>query len=94
MVVGRRPAAPRIAEKKMANIECMEKLANSFSKLPTVGSKTALRFAYSIINMNDKMLASLYITHYDKYVKVFTNDVDLFANKHEVINRRFTLVAL
>ena len=48
----------------------------------------------SIINMNDKMLASLYITHYDKYVKVFTNDVDLFDNKHEVINRRFTLVAL
>lgn len=38
----------------MANIECMEKLANSFSKLPTVGSKTALRFAYSIINMNEQ----------------------------------------
>ncbi len=38
----------------MANIESMEKLANSFSKLPTVGSKTALRYAYSIINMNEQ----------------------------------------
>lgn len=29
-----------------------EKLINSFTKLPTVGMKTAERFAYSIINMN------------------------------------------
>lgn len=29
-----------------------EKLVNSFTKLPTVGMKTAERFAYSIINMN------------------------------------------
>ena len=29
-----------------------EKLINSFTKLPTVGIKTAERFAYSIINMN------------------------------------------
>ena len=38
----------------MSNIESMEKLANSFSKLPTVGAKTALRYAYSIINMNEQ----------------------------------------
>lgn len=48
----------------------------------------------SIINMNEKMLASLYLMKYDKYVKIFANDIDLFADKHEVKNRRFSLVGV
>lgn len=48
----------------------------------------------SIINANDRILASLYLMKYDKFVKIFTNDVDLFDDRHEVINRRFSLVAV
>lgn len=36
----------------MSNIESMEKLINSFSKLPGVGYKTAERYAYSILKMD------------------------------------------
>ncbi|MDD4211523.1 MAG: recombination mediator RecR [Clostridia bacterium] len=35
------------------NIESFEKLVNNLSKLPGVGNKTAGRFAYAIINMNE-----------------------------------------
>lgn len=31
-----------------------DKLINSFTKIPTVGMKTAQRYAYSIINLNDE----------------------------------------
>lgn len=48
----------------------------------------------AIINMNDKIMASLCLMKYDKYVKIFTNDIDLFDDRHEVINRRFSLVAV
>ncbi len=34
------------------NIECMDRLVNSFTKLPTVGQKTAERYAYAIISMD------------------------------------------
>ena len=35
----------------MSNIESMDRLINSFSKLPGVGYKTAERYAYSILRM-------------------------------------------
>ena len=35
-------------------IEPIGKLANNFSKLPSVGHKTAMRYAYHIINMSDE----------------------------------------
>ena len=35
----------------MNNIESIEKLTNSFSKLPTVGIKTAQRYSYAILTM-------------------------------------------
>ena len=35
-------------------IESLEKLQNSFTKLGGVGSKTALRYAYSVINMDSE----------------------------------------
>lgn len=34
------------------NIECMDRLVNSFTKLPTVGQKTAERYTYAIISMD------------------------------------------
>ena len=48
----------------------------------------------SIVNMNDKMLASLYLMKYDKFVKIYTTDIDLFDDRHELKNRRFSLVAV
>ena len=38
----------------MNELECMEKLVESFCNLPTVGRKTAQRYAYAIINMNQE----------------------------------------
>ena len=32
----------------------LDKLVNSFSKLPGVGKKTAIRYAYSILNMSEE----------------------------------------
>ena len=40
------------------NIDAFEKLANEFSKLPGVGSKTASRYAYAVINMNKEEVES------------------------------------
>ena len=37
----------------MNNIEDMQRLANSFSKLPTVGKKTAERYSYAVLTMTD-----------------------------------------
>lgn len=34
------------------SIESMDRLINSFTKLPAVGQKTAERYAYAVINMN------------------------------------------
>lgn len=36
------------------NIEAFERLVNEFSKLPSVGGKTAARYAYSVINMSQE----------------------------------------
>ena len=35
------------------SIESMDKLINSFTKLPAVGQKTAERYAYAVINMDE-----------------------------------------
>lgn len=48
----------------------------------------------SIINMNEKIMSSLCLMKYDKFVKIYTNDIDLFEDKHEVKNRRFALVSV
>ncbi|MBO7508350.1 MAG: recombination protein RecR, partial [Clostridia bacterium] len=36
------------------SIESMDRLVNSFTKLPAVGQKTAERYAYAVINMSDE----------------------------------------
>ena len=35
------------------SIESMDRLINSFTKLPAVGQKTAERYAYAVLNMNE-----------------------------------------
>ena len=35
------------------SIESMDRLVNSFTKLPAVGQKTAERYAYAVLNMNE-----------------------------------------
>ena len=35
------------------SMESMDRLINSFTKLPAVGQKTAERYAYAVINMDE-----------------------------------------
>lgn len=49
-------------------------------------------YKLSIINANDKILSSLYLMKFDKFVQIYSNDVDLVNNSHEVLNRRFSIV--
>ena len=39
--------------------ECIERLANEFSKLPGVGKKTAQRYAYAVVEWNKNQAAAL-----------------------------------
>ena len=45
-----------------------------------------------LVNTDSKILSLIYITGYDKYVKIFEDEVSLSENKNELINRRFYLV--
>ena len=38
----------------MNQIDSMERLINEFSKLPSVGKKTAQRYAYAVVNMSEE----------------------------------------
>lgn len=40
----------------MKQLECISRLANKFSKLPGVGAKTALRYAFSVIDMTQEQI--------------------------------------
>lgn len=46
----------------------------------------------SLVNVDSKILATLYITGFDKFVHVFEDNLSLEADKYELINRRFTLI--
>lgn len=48
-----RSAAPAECSEMAVFIEPIGKLVNQFAKLPGVGTKTALRYAYKIINMTE-----------------------------------------
>ena len=65
----------------MNQIDSMERLVNEFSKLPSVGKKTAQRYAYHLINMNEEDVqnfASVMIEAKSKihYCKVCSNFTD------------------
>lgn len=45
-----------------------------------------------LVNVDSKILATMYMTGYDKYVRIFEDSISLLSDKNEIINRRFTLV--
>ena len=65
----------------MNQIDSMERLVNEFSKLPSVGKKTAQRFAYHLLTMNevdvrnfaDAMISAKEQIHYCKVCANFTD---------------------
>ena len=65
----------------MNQIDSMERLVNEFSKLPSVGKKTAQRYAYFLLTMNEadvRDFASAMVTAKEKihYCKVCANFTD------------------
>ena len=65
----------------MNQIDSMERLVNEFSKLPSVGKKTALRYAYFLLTMSEnevKDFADALVTAKEKihYCKVCANFTD------------------
>ena len=65
----------------MNQIDSMERLVNEFSKLPSVGKKTAQRYAYFLLTMNEnevKDFADALVTAKEKihYCKVCANFTD------------------
>ena len=65
----------------MNQIDSMERLVNEFSKLPSVGKKTAQRYAYHVLTMSEsdvKDFASALVTAKEKihYCKVCANFTD------------------
>lgn len=65
----------------MNQIDSMERLVNEFSKLPSVGKKTAQRYAYHLLTMNesevkdfaDAMVSAKELIHYCKVCSNFTD---------------------
>lgn len=65
----------------MNQIDSMERLINEFSKLPSVGKKTAQRYAYHLLTMNesevkdfaDAMITAKVSVHYCKVCANFTD---------------------
>lgn len=65
----------------MNQIDSMERLVNEFSKLPSVGKKTAQRYAYFLLTMNeaevrefaDSMISAKERIHYCKVCANFTD---------------------
>lgn len=81
----------------MNQIDSMEKLVNEFSKLPSVGKKTAQRYAYFLLTMNDEdvrsfaeaMVEAKEKIHYCKVCANFTDkevcDICSKAKKEPII---------
>ncbi len=81
----------------MAQIDSLERLINEFSKLPSVGKKTAQRYAYFLLTMKDEdvkdfadaMVSAKENIHYCKVCANFTDkdicDVCSRPNKEPVI---------
>ena len=81
----------------MNQIDSMERLVNEFSKLPSVGKKTAQRYAYFLLTMNeaevrdfaDAMVTAKERIHYCKVCANFTDkevcDVCSKAKKEPII---------
>lgn len=81
----------------MNQIDSMERLVNEFSKLPSVGKKTAQRYAYFLLTMNeaevkdfaDAMITAKEQIHYCKICANFTDkevcDICSKAKKEPIV---------
>ena len=81
----------------MNQIDSMERLINEFSKLPSVGKKTAQRYAYHLLTMSeievkdfaDAMISAKESVHYCKVCANFTDkevcDICARAKKEPII---------
>ncbi|MGN1154066.1 MAG: hypothetical protein ACI4S3_08550 [Candidatus Gastranaerophilaceae bacterium] len=79
-------------DKKVAfDLSIVDTCSNKFFMM---FEKINLEREVAIINMNDKIMASLCLMRFDIFAKIFTNDIDLFSDKHEVVNRRLSVVAI
>lgn len=79
-------------DKKVAfDLSIVETCSNKFFR---IFEKLHIERPVSLINTNEKILASIYIMKYDNFVKIYPNDISLFDDRHEIINRRFSLVAV
>lgn len=46
----------------------------------------------TLVNVDSKILAALYMTGYDRYVRVFEDKLSLESDRNEIIKRRFSVV--
>ena len=46
----------------------------------------------TLVNPESSLLTTLFITGFDKYVKIFTEEVSLEDNTRALINRKFAIV--
>lgn len=53
---------------------------------------SSLKNKVSLVNVDSTILAALYMTGYDKYVKVFEDNLSLSMDRYEIIKRRFVLL--
>ena len=45
----------------------------------------------SLVNVDSRILSALYLTGFDKYVKIYGDEVSLEENRNQLINRRMCL---
>lgn len=46
----------------------------------------------TLVNTDSKILSLLYITGFDRFIKIFEDEVSLKDDRRELINRRFAIV--
>ncbi|MCM1264568.1 MAG: hypothetical protein NC200_00060 [Candidatus Gastranaerophilales bacterium] len=70
------------------NLENVERCINRFFLM-----LASLRdYNISLVNVDSRILSTIYMMRFDKFVKIYGNDISLEENTNELINRRFALV--
>lgn len=70
------------------NLEKVNTCTNSFFEM----FKACKNNKISLVNVNSIILSMLYMTGYDKFVRVYEDVFSLFDDKNELIKRRFKIV--
>lgn len=69
------------------DLHCVESCVTDFFEMFSQLNKKV-----SLVNVDSKILAALYMTGFDKFVRVFEDKLSLESDRYEMIKRRFTLV--